>query len=107
MVDGSDLRRGKPTANHVWGNKSPVLVGDFLFSQAFELMVSVGRLDVLQVLSNASAVIAEGEVHQLKTANNLATTAEEYGQVIGAKTAALFAAAMRVGALAAEAGRRR
>ena len=101
VVDGSDLRRGQPTANHVWGNKSPVLVGDFLFSRAFELMVSVGRLDVLQVLSHASAVIAEGEVHQLKTANNLATTAQEYNQVIGAKTAALFAAAMRVGGLAA------
>ena len=103
VVDGSDLRRGTPTANTVWGNKPPVLVGDFLFSRAFELMVAVGRLDVLKVLSAASATIAEGEVHQLKTANDLSTTREDYVAVIGAKTAALFDAAMQVGGLVAEA----
>ena len=101
VVDGSDLRRSVPTANTVWGNKAPVLVGDFLFSRAFELMVAVGRLDVLETLSRASATIAEGEVHQLKTTNDLSTTQETYIQVIGAKTAALFEAAMRAGALVA------
>ena len=101
VVDGSDLRRGAATANTVWGNKPPVLVGDFLFSRAFELMVAVGRLDVLQVLSSAAATIAEGEVHQLKTANNLSTSTDDYLAVIGAKTAALFTAAMRVGGLVA------
>ena len=103
VVDGSDLRRGTPTANMVWGNKAPILVGDFLFSRAFELMVSVGRLDVLETLSKASAKIAEGEVHQLKTANDLKTTQDDYVAVIGAKTAALFEAAMRVGGLVADA----
>jgi len=103
VVDGSDLRRGTPTANMVWGNKAPVLVGDFLFSRAFELMVAVGRLDVLQILSAASATIAEGEVHQLKTANDLGTTQDDYLAVIGAKTAALFDAAMQVGGLVADA----
>ena len=99
VVDGSDLRRGMPTANRVWGNKATVLVGDFLFSHAFELMVAVGRLDVLDTLSKASAKITEGEVHQLKTANDLTTTQAEYMRVIGAKTAALFEAAMEVGGL--------
>lgn len=99
VVDGSDLRRGTPTANTLWDNKAPVLVGDFLFSRAFELMVSVGRIDVLGVLSRASARIAEGEVHQLRTANNLTTTQTAYEAVIGAKTAALFEAAMQVGAM--------
>ena len=99
VVDGSNLRRGAATANQVWGNKAPVLVGDFLFSRAFELMVSVDRLDVLGVLSAASAKIAEGEVHQLRTTRDLATTVADYEAVIVAKTAALFAAAAHVGAL--------
>ena len=101
VVDVSSLRRGKIAANVVWGNKSSVLVGDFLFSRAFQLMVEAGDLAVLEVLSKASAIIAEGEVLQLRSANNLATTREEYLRVITAKTAALFAAAAESGAMVA------
>jgi octaprenyl-diphosphate synthase len=101
VVDASDLRRGLATANAVWGNKPSVLVGDFLFSRAFQLMVQDGSLEVLSILSNASAVIAEGEVLQLVTANDIATTEEAYLQVIAAKTAALFAAAAKIGAVVA------
>jgi octaprenyl-diphosphate synthase len=104
VVDASDLRRGLATANAVWGNKPSVLVGDFLFSRAFQLMVGDGSLDVLRILSNASAVIAEGEVLQLVTANDLSTTEEAYLEVIGAKTAALFAAASEIGAVVAGRG---
>ncbi|MGB8274179.1 MAG: polyprenyl synthetase family protein [Alphaproteobacteria bacterium] len=102
VVDGSGLRRGLATANSVWGNKSSVLVGDFLFSRAFQLMVSDGSLKVLKILSDASAVIAEGEVHQLMTANDTETTEEAYLEVIRAKTATLFEAACRIGAVVAE-----
>jgi len=102
VVDASDLRRGLATANAVWGNKSSVLVGDFLFSRAFQLMVEDGSLRVLEILSEASAVIAEGEVLQLVTANDTETTEEAYLDVIEAKTAQLFAAACRVGAVLAE-----
>src|SRR5579859_3948585 len=102
VVDASDLRRGLATANAVWGNKPSVLVGDFLFSRAFQLMVGDGSLEVLRILSNASAVIAEGEVLQLITANDLATTEAAYLEVIGAKTAALFAAASEVGGVIAD-----
>jgi octaprenyl-diphosphate synthase len=101
VVDASDLRRGLATANAVWGNKPSVLVGDFLFSRAFQLMVEDGSLDVLAILSNASAVIAEGEVLQLVTANDLDTTESAYLEVIAAKTAALFAAASQIGAVVA------
>ena len=101
VVDESELRRGLDTANALWGNKASVLVGDFLFSRAFQLMVTDGSLDVLRVLSDASAVIAQGEVHQLLTANDTATTEEAYLDVIEAKTAALFAAACRVGGIVA------
>ncbi|WP_414637952.1 polyprenyl synthetase family protein [Aliidongia sp.] len=101
VVDASDLRRGLATANAVWGNKPSVLVGDFLFSRAFQLMVEDGSLDVLRILSGASAVIAEGEVLQLVTANDIETTEEAYLQVIGAKTAVLFAAASEIGAVVA------
>ncbi len=101
VVDASDLRRGLATANAVWGNKPSVLVGDFLFSRAFQLMVADGSLDVLRILSNASAVIAEGEVLQLMTANDTSSDETAYMQVIEAKTAALFAAACRVGAVVA------
>jgi octaprenyl-diphosphate synthase len=101
VVDASDLRRGLATANAVWGNKPSVLVGDFLFSRAFQLMVADGSLDVLRILSNASAVIAEGEVLQLMTANDTSSDEGTYMQVIEAKTAALFAAACRVGAVVA------
>ncbi len=102
VVDASDLRRGLATANAVWGNKPSVLVGDFLFSRAFQLMVADGSLDVLRILSNASAVIAEGEVLQLMTANDTTSDETAYMQVIEAKTAALFAAACRIGAVVAE-----
>ena len=102
VVDASDLRRGNATANAVWGNKAPVLVGDFLFSRAFQLMVADGSLRVLEILSNASVVIAEGEVHQLVTANDTSTTEEAYLEVIAAKTAALFKAACQIGAVVAE-----
>ena len=102
VVDESDLRRGLDTANAVWGNKPSVLVGDFLFSRAFQLMVADGSLEVLKILSNASAVIAEGEVRQLITSNNTATSEEDYLEVIRSKTAALFAAACRIGAVIAD-----
>ena len=103
VVDASSLRRGKISANIVWGNKAPILVGDFLFSRAFQLMVEAGNLAVLDILSGASAIIAEGEVMQLKSANNLAITEDDYLKVISAKTAALFAAAAESGAAIAEA----
>ncbi len=102
VVDASDLRRGLATANAVWGNKPSVLVGDFLFSRAFQLMVEDGSLKVLDILSRASAVIAEGEVLQLVTSNDIDTTEEDYLRVIGAKTAQLFAAAARIGAVLGE-----
>lgn len=101
VVDESDLRRGRATANAVWGNKASVLVGDFLFSRAFQVMVEDGSLDVLRILANASAMIAEGEVLQLTTANDTETTESAYLEVIKAKTAVLFAAAARVGAVVA------
>jgi octaprenyl-diphosphate synthase len=102
VVDESDLRRGLATANAVWGNKPSVLVGDFLFSRAFQLMVEDGSLAVLSILANASAVIAEGEVMQLMTANDTETTEAAYLDVIKAKTATLFAAACRIGAVVGE-----
>ncbi len=102
VVDASELRRGRDTANAVWGNKPAVLVGDFLFARSFELMVEDGSLRVLEILSRAAAVIAEGEVGQLVTANDTTTTEEAYLAVIEAKTAALFAAASRIGAVIAE-----
>ena len=102
VVDTSDLRRGLATANAVWGNKSSVLVGDFLFSRSFQLMVEDGSLQVLDILSSAAAVIAEGEVLQLITANDTETGEQAYLDVIRSKTAALFAAACRIGAVVAE-----
>ncbi len=102
VVDESDLRRGAATANAVWGNQSSVLVGDFLFSRAFELMVEDGSLEVLRILSNASSVIAEGEVHQLVTTNDTETREEDYLEVIRAKTAKLFAAATEIGAVVSD-----
>ena len=98
VVDESALRRGKPTARLVWGNQASVLVGDFLLGQAFKMMVDVGSLKCLRILSNAAAVIAEGEVMQLSAAKNTATTEDDYLAVIEAKTAALFSAAAEVGA---------
>ncbi|MCB1993355.1 MAG: polyprenyl synthetase family protein [Geminicoccaceae bacterium] len=102
VVDESDLRRGRSTANALWGNKAPVLVGDFLFSRAFQLMVADGNIRVLDILANASAVIAEGEVAQLLTAGDVQTTEAAYYDVIRAKTAALFQAACRIGAVVAD-----
>jgi len=101
VVDGSALRRGEPAANTVFGNKPSILVGDFLFSRAFQLMVETGSIEVLDILSKTSAVISEGEVMQLATANNLATTEDEHLAVVRAKTAALFSAATEVGGVLA------
>jgi octaprenyl-diphosphate synthase len=101
VVDESGLRRGRATANAVWGNKASVLVGDFLFSRAFQLMVADGSLKVLEILSQAAAVIAEGEVLQLVTSNDTETSEQAYLDVIRSKTAALFAAACRIGAVVA------
>lgn len=102
VVDESMLRRGRDSANALWGNQSSVLVGDFLFSRSFELMVADGSLDVLAILSRASSVIAEGEVLQLMTTNDTSTSEEAYLEVIRAKTATLFAAAARIGAVIAD-----
>src|SRR5579859_1747243 len=103
VVDGSGMRRGRRTANIIWGNPASVLVGDFLFSRAFELMVEDGSLKVLRILSHASAVIAEGEVDQLTAQRRIETDEEQYLEIISAKTAALFAAACRVSPIVAEA----
>jgi octaprenyl-diphosphate synthase len=103
VVDGSGMRRGKQTANLIWGNPASVLVGDFLFSRAFELMVEDGSLKVLRILSHASAVIAEGEVEQLTAQRQIDTDEDHYLDIISAKTAALFAAACRVAPVVAEA----
>jgi len=103
-VDESALRRGKVSANLVWGNKPSVLVGDFLFSRAFQLMVETENLTVLDILSGASAVIAEGEVMQLGSSRNLSVTEEHYMKVVSAKTAALFSAAAESGAVLAKRG---
>jgi hypothetical protein len=102
VVDESDLRRGSATANAVWGNKPSVLVGDFLFSRAFQLSVADGSLKVLAILANTSAVLAEGEVMQLMTSNDTETSEAAYLDVITSKTATLFAAACQFGAIVAE-----
>ena len=101
VVDESDLRRTRPTARTIWGNQASVLVGDFLLGQAFRTMVAVGSMPSLEVLSHASAVIAEGEVMQLSVAKKMETTEAEYLEVIRAKTAALFSAACEVGPIIA------
>jgi octaprenyl-diphosphate synthase len=98
VVDESDVRRGKKAARMIWGNQASVLVGDFLLGQAFRMLVEVGSLPVLRILSNAAAVIAEGEVMQLAAAKNTATTEDEYLAIINAKTAALFSGAAESGA---------
>ena len=102
VVDSSGMRRGRRTANIIWGNSASVLVGDFLFSRSFELMVEDGSLKVLKILSSASAVIAEGEVNQLTAQRRIDTDKAQYLDIIGAKTAALFAAACRIAAVVAE-----
>ena len=103
VVDESSQRRGRPTANLLWDNKSSVLVGDYLFSRSFQLMVETGSLRVLDILANASATIAEGEVLQLTAAQDLATDERIYLQVVRGKTAALFSAATEVGGVIASA----
>ncbi|KNG94086.1 polyprenyl synthetase family protein [Pseudaestuariivita atlantica] len=101
VVDESAQRRGRPTANLLWDNQSSVLVGDYLFARAFQLMVETGSLRVLDILSNAAATIAEGEVLQLTVARNIDTSADTYLKVVRGKTAALFSAATEVGGVIA------
>ncbi len=102
VVDESELRRGKKPANLIWGNSASILVGDFLFARAFNLMVETGSMEALGILSNASSVIAEGEVQQLAALRDVKMSEESYMQVISAKTAALFAAATEVSPVIAE-----
>jgi octaprenyl-diphosphate synthase len=99
VVDDSTLRRGKKPANLVWGNSPSILVGDFLFARAFNLMVETNSLEALKILSNASSIIAEGEVRQLAALGNMQMDEESYMQVISAKTAALFSASTEVSAV--------
>ncbi|MEZ5912651.1 MAG: polyprenyl synthetase family protein [Paracoccaceae bacterium] len=101
VVDESQRRRGRPTANLLWDNKSSVLVGDYLFARSFQLMVETGSLRVLDILANAAATIAEGEVLQLSAAQDLRTEEDTYMKVIRGKTAALFSAATEVGGVIA------
>ena len=101
VVDESSRRRGRPTANLLWDNKSSVLVGDYLFARSFQLMIETGSLRVMDILADASATIAEGEVLQLTAAQDLATTETVYLQVVRGKTAALFSAAIQVGGVIA------
>ncbi|AUR06540.1 octaprenyl-diphosphate synthase IspB [Phaeobacter inhibens] len=103
VVDESGQRRGRPTANLLWDNKSSVLVGDYLFARSFQLMVETGSLRVLDILANASATIAEGEVLQMTAASDLATDEQIYLQVVRGKTAALFSAATQAGGVVANA----
>lgn len=102
VVDESDMRRGKDTANNIWGNQAAVLVGDFLYSRSFEMMVDVGEMRVMQILSQATNVIAEGEVLQLLNCNDADTTEARYLEVIYSKTAKLFEAASQLGAILAK-----
>lgn len=102
VVDESEKRRGRPTANLLWDNKSSVLVGDYLFARSFQLMTDTGNISVLRILSDAAATIAEGEVLQLTAAQDLATSEAIYLQVVRGKTAALFSAATEVGGVIAD-----
>jgi len=104
VVDGSDLRRGKVAAHLIWGAPSSVLVGDFLFARAFELMVETGSMRAMEILARAARVIAEGEVLQLSRAHDVNLSQETYLEIISAKTAELFAAAAEAGAVAAGGG---
>jgi octaprenyl-diphosphate synthase len=99
VVDASSLRRGRLTANNVWGNQASVLVGDFLYSRAFQMMVSIGRMRVMNVLADATNTIAEGEVQQLINCRDPHTTEERYLQVIRRKTAKLFEAGAQIAAI--------
>ena len=102
VVDNSELRRGNATANAQWGNAPSVLVGDFLYSRSFQIMVEIGRMEIMQVISHATTIIAEGEVLQLLNQRNPDTTEASYLQVILGKTAMLFEAATEVGAILAD-----
>ncbi len=101
VVDESELRRGRETANAIWGNEASVLVGDFLYSRAFQMMVDIGSMRVMEIMANTTNAIAEGEVMQLLNRNDPDTTEERYRQVIERKTARLFEAASRLGAVLA------
>jgi octaprenyl-diphosphate synthase len=99
IVDASEMRRGKETANTIWGNEASVLVGDFLYSRAFEMMVDVGQMRIMEIIAHATNVIAEGEVMQLLNCHDADTTVESYLHVIHCKTAKLFEAAAQLGAI--------
>ena len=103
VVDESDMRRGKATANTVWGNQASVLVGDYLFSRSFQMIAQDGSMEVVEVMADTSTALSEGEVLQLTASHNVDTSEETYLQVIDAKTAALFAAACRIGGIVADA----
>lgn len=102
VVDASELRRGRQTANSLWGNEASVLVGDFLYSRAFQMMVEINKMQVMEILSDATNVIAEGEVLQLLNCHDPETTEQSYLQVIRSKTAKLFEAAAQLGAVISE-----
>lgn len=102
VVDASELRRGEPTANQLWGNEASVLVGDFLYSRSFQMMVEIGSMPVMDILANATNTIAEGEVLQLLNCHDADTSEERYLEVIHSKTAKLFDAAARLGAVIGE-----
>ena len=102
VVDASDLRRGQATANYIWGNQASVLVGDFLYSRSFQMMVHVGSLRAMRVMAEATNRIAVGEVRQLMNRDNLTISTDEYLDIIRAKTARLFEAAARLGAVLCE-----
>ncbi len=99
VIDNGDIRRGKKTLNNIWGNKSSILVGDYLLSRCFEMMVDDGSLEVLKLLSSTSAEISQGEVLQLQYKGEIDMLEETYLKIISAKTASLFAAATRVGSI--------
>lgn len=99
VVDDSEMRRGKDTANNVWGNEAAVLVGDFLYSRAFQMMVEAESMQVMAILANTTNIIAQGEVMQLLNINDPDITEERYNSVIYSKTACLFEAATQIGAL--------
>ncbi|MCG2635081.1 MAG: polyprenyl synthetase family protein [Gammaproteobacteria bacterium] len=105
VVDASTLRRGQVTANEIWGDHMPVLVGDFLYSRAFQMMVEVGRPEVMSILATATNTISEGEVLQLLNAHNTATDEAAYFEIIRRKTSELFSAACKLGALIADKSR--
>ena len=99
VIDSADLRRGKKTTNKIWGNQSSILVGDYLLSRCFEMMVEDGSIEVLKLLSSTSSTIAQGEVLQLQHKGDSEMLEETYLNIISAKTAALFSASSKVGSI--------